>query len=104
MHPVKTMTVGQARETIDRLSLETKSLRTHAAVSEAMIEEYNGALAAFVPRSKTHLFYIGKGRYVGDTSRPGAFVPSGVLRELIERARTEFDALLSESQPRTPKR
>ena len=30
------------------------------------------------------LFYIGKDCYVGDTTRPGAFVQGGLFRQLVE--------------------
>ena len=96
MHRSTLMTPAQARDTIDRLSQETASLRRYAAAPEAMIAEYNGTLAAFVPQGKMPLFFIGKSRYVGDTTHPGAFVAAGVLRRLIEVARTDFDALLAE--------
>ena len=47
-------------------------------------------------------FYIGKDRYVGDISLPGAFVQSGLFRQLVETARTDFDTLLLERQQQTP--
>jgi hypothetical protein len=96
MHRSLLMTPAQARDTIDRLFQETASLRRHEAAPEAMIAEYNGSLTAFVPPGKMPLFFIGKSRYIGDTARPGAFVAAGLLRRLIEVARTDFDALLAE--------
>lgn len=104
LHQPPLMTPAQARETIDRLSEHTAPLRRHEAAPDAMIAEFNGALTAFVPRSKMSFFFIGKGRYVGDTTRPGAFVAAGLLRHLIEIARTDFDALLTERQQQTPSR
>ena len=59
---------------------------------------------AFVPRAKMPLFYIGKGRYVGDTARPGAFVQGGLFRHLVESARTDFDHLLLERHQQAPNR
>ena len=103
MHRALTMTTSQARETIDRLSEETASMRRHGAAPEAMIADYNDSLIAFVPRDKMQLFYIGKNRYVGDTTRPGAFVQAGFFRQLIETARSDFASLLLEMQQQTPK-
>jgi hypothetical protein len=103
MHRALTMTTSQARETIDRLSEETASMRRHGAAPEAMIADYNDSLTAFVPRDKMPHFYIGKGRYVGDTTRPGAFVQAGFFRHLIETARSDFASLLLEMQQQTPK-
>ena len=96
MQRIPTMTSAQARDTIDRLSEQTASLRRHGVAPEASVAEYNESLAVFVPRDKMALFYIGKGRYVGDTTRPGAFVEAGLFRHLVERARGEFDTLLDE--------
>ena len=101
MYQAPIMTTSQARETIDRLSEETASLRRHGAASEAMIADYNDSLETFVPRDKMSLFYIGKGRYVGDTTRPGAFVQGGLFRQLIETARSDFASLLSEKEQQT---
>ncbi len=98
------VTPTHARDTIDRLLEQAAPLRRHEAAPEAMIAEYNGVLSAFVPQGKMPLFFIDKGRYVGDTARPGAFVAAGVLRRLIETARTEFDALLAERQQLIPDR
>ena len=98
MHHTPLMTPAHARDTIDRLSEQTAPLRRHQVAPETMIAEYNGTLAAFVPPGKMSLFFIGKSRYVGDIARPGAFVPAGLLRRLIEVARTDFDALLAERQ------
>jgi hypothetical protein len=50
------------------------------------------------------LFHIGKGRYVGDTARPGAFVQGGLFRQLVESARTGFDMLLIERHQQAPVR
>jgi hypothetical protein len=102
MYQAPIMTPGKARETIDRLSAETASVRRHSAASEAMITDYNDSLSAFVPRDKMPLFYIGKDRYIGDISLPGAFVQSGLFRRLVETARTDFDTLLLERQQQTP--
>jgi hypothetical protein len=68
------MTTIQARETIDRLSEQTASLRRFGVATDSWIADYNESLSAFVPRDKMPLFSIGKNRYVGDTARPGAFV------------------------------
>lgn len=102
MYQAPTMTPSKARETIDRLSAETASLRRHGAAPEAMIADYNDSLLAFVPRDKMQLFYIGKGRYVGDTALPGAFVQGGLFRHLVETARMDFNSLLLERQQQTP--
>ena len=99
-----TMTASQARETIDRLSEQTASLRRDGVVTETWIAEYNESLVAFVPRDKMEFFYIGKGYYVGDTARPGAFVQGGLFRQRVERARTGFDTLLMEWQQQAPAR
>ena len=72
MHRNPTMTTSQARETIDRLSEQTESLRRYGIVTDTWIAEYNDSLVAFVPRDKMALFHIGKGRYTGDTALPGA--------------------------------
>ena len=104
MYQAPTTTMSQARETIDRLSEETASLRRYSAASEVMIADYNSSLSAFVPRDKMLLFYIGKDRYVGDTARPGSFVQGGLFRQLVEIARTDFDTLLFESQQGSPTR
>jgi hypothetical protein len=104
MYQAPSMTTSQARETINRLSAETASLRRHSAASEAMITDYNDSLVAFVPRGKMQMFHIGKGRYVGDTALPGAFVQGGLFRQLVERARTDFDTLLVEREQQTPAR
>ncbi len=104
MYPVRTITSSQARETIDRLSAQTASLRTHGAAPEELVGEFNDSLTAFVPRDKMQIFHIGKGSYVGDTAHPGAYVPGGLFRRLVERARTDFDALLIEWQQQSPKR
>ena len=101
-HPI--MTSSQARETIDRLSEQTASLRRYGVAPDAWITEYNDSLVAFVPRDKMQFFYIGKGRYVGDTTRPGASVQGGLFRQLVESARTDFDTLLLERQQQTPNR
>ena len=102
MYQAPTMTPGKARETIDRLSEETAAIRRHSAASDVMIADYNDSLSAFVPQAKMPLFYIGKGRYVGDTTRPGAFVQGGLFRQLVETARTDFDTLLLERRQQTP--
>ena len=102
MYAAPTMTSSQARQTIDRLSEQTASLRRYGVVTDAWIAEYNDALIAFVPRDKLQLFHIGKGCYTGDTARPGAFVPGGLFRQLIERARTGFDTLLLERHQQAP--
>ena len=104
MYAAPTMTSSEARETIDRLSEQTESLRRYGVVTDAWIAEYNDSLVAFVPRDKMPLFYIGKGRYVGDTALPGAFVQGGLFRRLVERARTDFDTLLIERQQQAPTR
>ena len=104
MYQAPITTSDKARETINRLSEETASLRRHSAASEVMIADYNSSLSAFVPRDKMPLFYIGKDRYVGDTARPGSFVRGGLFRQLVEIARTDFDTLLLESQQRSPTR
>jgi hypothetical protein len=102
MHRNPTMTSSQARETIDRLSEQTASLRRYGVATEAWIADYNDSLMAFVPRDKMPHFYIGKGCYVGDTARPGAFVQGGLFRRLVESARTDFDTLLTERQQQPP--
>ena len=102
MHRNPTMTSSQARESIDRLSEQTASLRRYGVVTEAWIADYNDSLTAFVPRDKMPHFYIGKGCYVGDTARPGAFVQGGLFRRLVESARTDFDTLLTERQQQPP--
>ena len=99
-----TMTTSQARETIDRLSEQTASLRRYGVATDAWIAEYNESLVAFVPRDKMELFHIGKARYTGDTARPGAFVQGGLFRQLLERARTGFDTLLIERHQQAPAR
>ena len=104
MHRNPIVTSGQARETIARLSEQTASLRRFGVAPEASIVEYNDSLMAFVPRDKMSLFHIGKGRYVGDTARPGAFVQGGLFRQLVESARMGFDTLLLESHQQTPNR
>ena len=103
MYATPIMTSSQARETIDRLSEETAAMRRHGAAPEAMIADYNDSLGAFVPRDKMPLFYIGKNRYVGDITRPGAFVQAGLFRQLIETARSDFASLLLEMQQQTSK-
>jgi hypothetical protein len=97
------MTTSQAHETLDRLSEETGSLRRYGVATDAWIADYNDSLSAFVPRDKMPLFYIGKSHYVGDTTRPGAFVQAGFFRQLIETARSDFASLLLETQQQTPK-
>ncbi len=73
--------------------------------TDAWIAEYNASLKAFVPGDKMSLFFIGKGCYVGDTARPGAFVQGGLFRRLlVESARTDFDTLLIERQQQPPTR
>ena len=104
MSAAPTMTTSQARETIDRLSEQTASLRRYGLATDAWIAEYNESLVAFVPQDKMALFYIGKSYYVGDTARPGAFVQGGLFRQLVESARTDFDTLLMESQQQAPAR
>ena len=104
MHRNPLMTTSQARETIDRLSEQTASLRPYGVATDAWIAEYNESLVAFVPQDKMALFHIGKGRYVGDTAHPGAFVPGGLFRQLVERARTGFDTLLLERRQQAPAR
>ncbi len=104
MYTAPIMTTSQARETRDRLSEQTASLRRYDVATHAWIAEYNNSLIAFVPRDKMPLFYIGKGCYVGDTARPGAFVEGGLFRQLVERARTDFDTLLIERQQQSPSR
>jgi hypothetical protein len=96
MYATPIMTTSQARETIDRLSEQTASLRRYGVATDAWIADYNEALNAFVPRDKMPHFYIGKDRYFGDTTRPGAFVQAGFFRQLVERARIDFDSLLTE--------
>jgi hypothetical protein len=98
------MTTNQARDTIDRLSKETAPLRTYGIALQPWIEDYNEALAAFVPRDQMAHFHIGKSRYVGDTALPGAFVQGGLFRQLVESARTDFDTLLIEWQRQNPTR
>jgi len=98
MYAAPTMTTGQARETIDRLSEQTASLRRYGLATDAWIAEYNESLVTFVPRDKMALFHIGKGRYTGDTEQPGAFVQGGLFRQLVESARAGFDTLLLERQ------
>jgi hypothetical protein len=102
MYQSPTMTSSQARETIDRLSEQTASLRRYGVATEAWIADYNDSLMAFVPQDKMPHFYIGKGCYVGDTARPGAFVQGGFFRRLVESARTDFDTLLTERQQQSP--
>ena len=98
------VTSSQARETIDRLSEQTASLRRYGVATDAWIAEYNNSLSAFVPRDKMPHFYIGKDSYFGDTARPGAFVQAGLFRQRVERARTDFDTLLTERQQQSPSR
>ena len=98
------MTSSQARETIDRLSEETASLRRYGVATDAWIAEYNNAIMAFVPQDKMPHFYIGKDSYFGDTARPGAFVQAGLFRQLVERARIDFDTLLTERHQQPPSR
>ena len=98
------MTSSQARETIDRLSEETVALRRYGIATGAWIADYNEALSAFVPRDKMPFFYIGKNCYVGDSTRPGAFVEGGLFRQRVQRARTDFDTLLTERQQQSPSR
>ena len=98
MHRNPIMTTSQARETIGRLSEETAALRRYGVATGAWIADYNESLSAFVPRDKMPFFYIDKGCYVGDTTRPGAFVEGGLFRRLVERARIDFDSLLAERQ------
>ena len=107
MYQAPTMTPGKARETIDRLSEETASVRRHSAASEAMITDYNDSLSAFVPRDKMPLFYIGKDRYVGDISRPRRVCskwslppargdrPNGLRHAVARAAAASTDALTS---------
>ena len=102
MHRNPIMTAGQARDTIDRLSQETASLRTYGVALQPWIEDYNEALVAFVPRDKMRFFHIGKDHYFGDPSLPGAFVQGGLFRQRVERARTDFDTLLIDCQQQSP--
>ena len=104
MHRNPIMTTSEARETIDRLSEQTESLRRYGIATDTWITEYNDSLPAFVPADKMALFYIGKGRYTGDTARPGAFVQGGLFRQLVESARTGFETLLMETQQQAPAR
>jgi hypothetical protein len=104
MYATPIMTISQARETLDRLSEQTTPLRRHGAATDAWIADYNDSLKAFVPQDKMLLFYIGKGHYVGDTARPGAFVQGGLFRRLVESARIDFDTLLIEWRQQTPNR
>jgi hypothetical protein len=104
MYAAPTMTTSEARETINRLSEQTESLRRYDVVTDSWIAEYNDSLVAFVPRDKMALFHIGKGRYTGDTALPGAFVQGGLFRQLVESARTGFDTLLMETQQQAPAR
>jgi hypothetical protein len=104
MYAAPVMTSSQARETINQLSELTASLRRYDVATEAWIADYNESLSAFVPRDKMKLFHIGKSSYVGDTARPGAFVPGGLFRQLVERARTGFDTLLAERRQQAPSR
>jgi hypothetical protein len=104
MYAAPIMTNSHARETLDRLSEQTASLRSYGVATDAWIAEYNDSLMAFVPRVKMPLFYIGKNCYVGDTARPGAFVQGGLFRRLVESARTDFDTLLIERQQQPPTR
>ena len=92
------MTTDEARDTIARLAHQAGPLRTNGVAPQPWIEDYNAALLAFVPRDKMPLLRIGTAHYVGDRSRPGAFVPSGCFRQLVDRARTDFDTLLVEWQ------
>jgi hypothetical protein len=104
MHRNPIMTTSQARETLDRLSEQTASLRRYSVATDAWIAEYHETLSAFVPSGKMPYFYIGKDRYVGDTARPGAFVEGGFFRQLLKTARTDFDALLAERHQQLPNR
>ncbi len=104
MYTAPIMTTSQARETLDRLSDQTASLRSYGVATDTWIAEYNDSLMAFVPRDKLPRFYIGKDCYVGDTTRPGAFVQGGLFRRLVESARTDFDTLLIERQQQPPTR
>jgi hypothetical protein len=104
MYQSPTMTSSQARETIDRLSEQTASLRRYGVATDAWIADYNESLVAFVPRDKMALFHIDKGYYTGDTARPGAFVQGGLFRRLVERARIDFDSLLIERHQQPPTR
>ena len=96
------MTTSQARETIDRLSEQTASLRRFGVATDAWIADYNNSLMAFVPRAKMPHFYIGKDSYFGDIARPGAFVQAGLFRQRVERARADFDTLLTEKHQQSP--
>jgi hypothetical protein len=102
MYATPIMTPSQARETLDRLSEQTASLRRYGVATDASIAEYNDSLMAFVPQDKMPLFFLGKGCYVGDTARPGTFVQGSHFRQLIERARINFDSLLIERQQQSP--
>lgn len=104
MSSARTETSSQARATIDRLAAETAALRDFSVAPEDLIAEFNGTLSTFVPYNKMHLFHIGKGSYVGNTTHPGAYFPGGAFRRLVERARVDFDALLLERQQQPPKR
>ena len=104
MYATPTMTTSQARETLDRLSEQTASLRRYGVATDAWIADYNDSLLAFVPRDKMEFFHIGKGRYTGDTARPGAFVQGGLFRQLVERARIDFDSLMIERHQQAPAR
>ena len=104
MYATPIMTTSQARETIDRLSEQTAALRRYGVATDAWLADYNEALSAFVPRDKMAFFYIGKGCYVGDTARPGAFVEGGFFRRLVERVRIDFDSLLTERHQPPPTR
>ena len=104
MYAAPITTTSQARETIDRLSEETASLRRYGVATDAWIADYNESLVAFVPRDKMALFHIGKSRYTGDPGRPGAFVQGGLFRQLVEIARTGFDTLLVERHQQAPAR
>jgi hypothetical protein len=99
-----TVTSSQARETIARLSEQTAPQRRYSVAPDAWIAEYNDSLTAFVPSTKMPFFHIGKGRYVGDTARPGAFFQGGLFRQLVESARMDFDTLLIEKQQQAPTR
>ena len=102
MNGAPIMTTSQARETIGRLSEETAALRRYGIATDAWIADYNEALSAFVPREKMPFFYIGKDCSVGDTTWPGAFVEGGLFRRLVERARIDFDTLLTERHQQPP--
>ena len=60
------MTPSQARETIERLSQSALLVNDHGITPDSLIEEYNEALLAFVPRGQLHAWHISMSYQVVD--------------------------------------